>query len=355
MDIGKVVKRVSDYIDQKYIKKEGEEISNTNRNYCSALKMFLYHKEHVGYSHLKDISDDVILKYLLAIPGRSNRCTHHSAIKMMYRVHGFPNKMRYIPYPEKEDKLPVHVNKSEFIQMMSICKNNKHRAIISLMFDAGLRVSEVINLKIADIDESNMLLNIIQGKGRKDRKVKLTGVLLSILRAYMSEFNPIIYLFNGQSGSAQYSIKSCQEVVKHLSKKAGITKHFTPHKFRHGFAMTLLENRTTLDEIANQMGHHTTKTTEIYARINNKVIQNIESPLEQIMRENSHLINDTKKKLTISSEETTYKILFNRKTYFLKAQNNKIIDAPEGAKWSIGVESEKAIGWFEKKGATVER
>ena len=170
--------------------------------------------------------------------------------------------------------------------MIAVCQNKKHRAIICLMFDCGLRVSEVVNLKLENIDDSNMILNIKQAKGRKDRKVKFTKVLQSILIDYYNEYLPQDYLFNGQLKS-QYSIKSCQEVVKQLTQKANISKAFTPHKMRHGFAMTLLENGATLDEIGNQMGHNSKKTTEIYARMNNNVIQKIESPLEQIIKENS--------------------------------------------------------------------
>ena len=283
MDKQEIVQRVSDYIDQKHMKKDGETQSHTNKNYCSALRMFLYDPRHASIYNLKDFSDAVVLRYLLTIPGRSNRCTHHTAIKLMLRLHGFPNRMRFIPYPDKEDKLPVHVNLKEFASMMGVCENQKHRAIIALMFDCGLRVSEVVGLKIADIDSSNMLLHIKQGKGKKDRPVKLTGVLLSILRAYFSEYRPTIYLFEGQF-KEQYSTRSCQEVVKQLTRKAGIKKKFSPHKFRHGYAMALLENGSTLDEIGNQMGHNSKKTTEIYARMNNKVIQKIESPLEQIMK-----------------------------------------------------------------------
>lgn len=282
MDKQKIVQKVSDYIDQKYMKKDGEDISNTNRNYRSALRMFLHDPRHVAFYNLKDISDDAILQYLLSIPGRSNRCTHHSAIKIMLRLHGFPNKMRYIPYPEKEDKLPVHVNLQEFAAMMAVCENLKHRAILALMFDCGLRVSEVVNLKLSDIDSSNMLVHVRQSKGKKDRSVKMSGVLLSILRTYFVSYQPKEYLFNGQS-KERYTVKSCQEVVKQLCRKADIKKAFTPHKFRHGYAMALLENGSTLDEIGNQMGHESKKTTEIYARMNNKVIQKIQSPMEQIM------------------------------------------------------------------------
>ena len=285
MDIEKVIKKVSDYIDYKYHKTNGA--NNTIKSYCGALRIFL--SKHQNYSAIKEISDETILAYLLAIPGRSNRCTHHSAIKLMYRIHGHKRKMRYIEYPEKEDKLPIHVNHQEFLKLIQVCENDKHRAIICLMYDCGLRVSEVINLKITDIDSSNMVVNIVQSKGRKDRKIKLTPALLSILRIYFQKYRPVLYLFNGQSGNAQYSVRSCQEVIKQLTQKAKLTKPFTPHKLRHGYAMSLLENGTSISEIADQMGHATEKTTKIYARINNNVIQKIESPLEQILKQNKEL------------------------------------------------------------------
>lgn len=278
MDIEKTIKKVSDYCDYKF----GN--TNTKQTYCSALKIFL--SKFPNCYNLKEISDEKILEYLLAIEGRSNRCNHHSAIKLMYRVHGFKQKMRYIPYPEKEDKLPIHVNKEEFVKMFVACNNEKHRALISLMFDAGLRVSEVCNLKIVDVDSSNMLLNIRQAKGKKDRKVKLTIPLLTILRNYYKLYHPVIYMFNGQGENAQYSHRSCQEVIKQLTEKAGINKDFTPHKMRHGFAMALLENGTPLSQIGNQMGHNSDETTKIYARINNTLIQKEKSPLEQIMESN---------------------------------------------------------------------
>lgn len=259
----------------------------TAKNYGSAVASFLsYYREE---KDPKEINADQIICYLMQYENLSTRRNAHSAIKLFYRYkskHGESNKFRFIPYPEKPDTLPIHVNKEEFMKMISVCDNKKHRAIICLMFDCGLRVSEVIKLKLEDIDQSNMLLNIKQAKGRKDRKVKFTSVLYKILMDYYNEYLPEEYLFNGQFKS-QYSIKSCQEVVKQLTEKAGIKKSFTPHKFRHGYAMTLLENGSTLDEIGNQLGHNSKKTTEIYARMNNKVIQKIVSPLEQIVSENS--------------------------------------------------------------------
>lgn len=260
---------------------------NTAKNYGSAVALFL--SKH-NVSRASDITADEIIKYLLEFQNLSTRRNAHSAIKLFYKYksrHGESSKFRFIPYPEKPDTLPIHVNKSEFIKIFSICKNKKHKAIICLMFDCGLRVSEVIRLKIKDIDKSNMLLNIVQSKKRKDRRIKLTNVMLNILMDYYNEYLPENFLFNGQS-KEQYTVKSCQNVVKQLTEKAGISKDFTPHKFRHGFAMALLENGAKLSEIGNQMGHDSEKTTQIYARINNTIIQKIESPLEQIINQSNN-------------------------------------------------------------------
>lgn len=279
MEILNNVKSFREFIMFKY------KSENTAKNYGSALAFFLSHFKDL--KEPKDINADMIIKYLMRYDNLSTRRNAHSAIKLFYKYkskNGESSKFRFIPYPEAVDKLPIHVNKDEFVKMFMVCENDKHRAIISLMFDAGLRVSEVCDLKILDIDSSNMLINVKQAKGKKDRKVKLTVPLLTILRDYFIKYNPVIYLFNGQGENAQYSVRSCQEVVKQLTSKAGISKGFTPHKMRHGFAMTLLENGATLSEIGNQMGHNSEETTKIYARMNNTVIQKIESPLEQIMR-----------------------------------------------------------------------
>jgi len=355
MEIIKNVQLLRDYILLKY------QSENTAKNYCGALTMFLaYFKD---YPEPKAVSDEKIINYLLQIPGHSNRRTHHSAVKLFYRLKGQQHKFRFIPYPEKEDKLPIHVNKEEFFQMISVCNNEKHRLLITIMFDAGLRVSEVCNLKLQDIDRSNMVLNILRSKKRKDRKVKLSGILLTMINSYIITHNPDTYLFNGQ-GSLQYSVKSCQEVTKQLCEKAGIKKHFTPHKFRHGFAMTLLENGEHMTSIQNQMGHESAKTTEIYARINNAVIQKIESPVEQLMREKGAEIIKIKK-LEIKEPQVKfipmaepacdkiYQVIFNGKQFELKQIKDHITAAPPSHQWAVNKDANYVIGWYEKKGYKV--
>ena len=352
MEIIKNVQLLRDHIMLKY------GSINTAKNYCSALTMFLVHFKE--YPESKAVSDEKIIDYLLGIPGHSNRRTHHSSVKLFYKIKGQPHKFRFIPYPEKEDKLPIHVNKEEFYQMVSVCTNEKHRLIITIMFDCGLRVSEVCNLKLENIDESNMLLNILHAKGRKDRKVKLSGILLLMIKSYYLAYRPDTYLFNGQ-GSLQYTVKSCQEVTKYLCVRAGIKKKFTPHKFRHGFAMTLLENGEELRAIGIQLGHESDKTTEIYARMNNTVIQKIESPLEQLMREKgTGMIKTTAIEAPIESVkfpdaispvgQRTYQVVFNGKQFEILELNNHITQAPPNHQWTINKDAQYVLGWYEKKG-----
>jgi integrase/recombinase XerD len=284
-EIVNATKSFQDFIRFKY------KSENTAINYGAAVSKFLSSFPEV--SRPSDINADMIINYLLKYDNLSTRRNAHSAIKLFYKYkskNGESSKFRFIPYPEKPDTIPEHVNINEFMKLLSVCENKKHRAIICLMFDTGLRVSEVINLKLSDIDNSNMLLNIRQSKGRKDRKVKFTKVLLSILTDYYNEYLPNEYLLNGQFKD-KYSTRSCQQIVKQLTEKAGLTKNFHPHSFRHGYAMTLLENGSTLDEIGNQLGHASKTSTEIYARMNNKVIQKIQSPLEQIINNHENYTN----------------------------------------------------------------
>ncbi|HLF52776.1 tyrosine-type recombinase/integrase [Flavobacterium sp.] len=257
---------------------------NTAKHYGNAVFTFLKYFENV--TRHTDITADQIIQYLLRFENLSTRRNAHSAIKLFYKFkskNGFSNKFRFIPYPEKPDTIPDHITKEEFIKLMQVCKNSKHRCILMFGFDAGLRVSEVINLKITDLHFEKMNIHIRQSKGRKDRIIKFTSTLRGFLEVYFSQHNPQEYVFNGQNNEPQYSTRSCQQLLRNYCKKAGI-KHYKFHALRHGYSMALYEHGYGLDTIGETLGHNSRKTTQIYARKNNKVIQGIESPLEQIIQ-----------------------------------------------------------------------
>jgi site-specific recombinase XerD len=197
-----------------------------------------------------------------------------NAIRFLYKF-GLDKKYDKVSFkrPKSEKKLPKVVD-GEFIksQLYKI-ENIKHRAILTLTFSVGLRVSEIVNLKIENIDSKRMLIHIKNAKGRKDRIVPLSEKVLILLREYFTQYKPKEYLFNGQS-STQYSIGSCQAIYK---KYIDPTGHI--HTLRHSCFTNLLENGTDLRIIQKIAGHSNVKTTEIYTHVSSQVLSKVNLPI----------------------------------------------------------------------------
>ena len=162
---------------------------------------------------------------------------------------------------------------------MNACNNVKHRCILMLIYSAGLRRSELIDLKISDIDSERMVVNILGAKGKKDRVTLLSENTLRMLREYYKEYMPKKYLFEGSKGG-KYSATSVANILRNAAHKAGITKNATPHMLRHSFATHLLEQGTDLRYIQELLGHNNTKTTEIYTHVSKKAIDKIRNPVD---------------------------------------------------------------------------
>ena len=145
----------------------------------------------------------------------------------------------------------------------------------------GLRVSEIVNLKITDIDSQRMVVLIEAGKGKKDRYVALPTSILEELRNYYRANRPTKYLFEGQNGG-QYSVRSVQAVFKDAMEKAKINKSVGIHGLRHSYATHLLESGTDMVFIQKLLGHQDIKTTEIYAKVSNRILSNVKSPLDDL-------------------------------------------------------------------------
>jgi site-specific recombinase XerD len=193
-----------------------------------------------------------------------------SAIRFLYKF-GLNKKYDKVNFtrPRTEKKLPRVID-SEYIKtQLTKIKNIKHRAILTLTYSVGLRVSEVVNLKIEDIDSKRMIIHIKNAKGRKDRIVPLSQNVLELLRVYFKEYKPKEYLFNGQR-SNKYSIGSCQKIYKkYIDNKSSI------HTLRHSSFTKLLENGTNLRIIQKIAGHSSSKTTEIYTHVSNSILNDI--------------------------------------------------------------------------------
>jgi site-specific recombinase XerD len=197
-----------------------------------------------------------------------------NAIRFLYN-YGLDKKYDKVSFkrPKSEKKLPKVVD-GEFIknQLFKI-ENLKHKAILTLTYSVGLRVSEIVNLKIEDVDSKRMLIHIKNAKGRKDRLVPLSPTVLNLLREYYIDYKPKEYLFNGQN-SNRYSIGSCQKIYKKYIEESG---HI--HTLRHSCATNLLENGTDLRLIQKILGHSNVKTTEIYTHVSTGVLSKVNLPI----------------------------------------------------------------------------
>ena len=174
--------------------------------------------------------------------------------------------------PRRAKRLPEVIDQEIIRTKLDQIQNLKHKALLTTAFSVGLRVSEVCNLKIADIDSPRMLINIHQGKGKKDRMVPLSQNVLDLLRQYFQAYKPKDYLFEGQSGGA-YSRSSCNQLFK---KHIQVGGHF--HTIRHSALTAMLENGTDLRLIQNIAGHASIKTTQIYTHVSNQFLQTAALP-----------------------------------------------------------------------------
>jgi integrase/recombinase XerD len=176
-----------------------------------------------------------------------------------------PNRFYSIERPRKREILPKVISLEEVQSIIKNTNNIKHRCIVSLLYSAGLRRSELLNLKMEDIDSKRMVITVKNGKGNKDRQTILSESVLKDLRKYFLEWKPKIYLFESPEGNP-YSPESIVKIIKNAARKANIKKNITPHMLRHSFATHLLENGTDLRYIQVLLEHSSTRTTEIYTK-----------------------------------------------------------------------------------------
>ncbi|MEO5684917.1 MAG: tyrosine-type recombinase/integrase [Chitinophagaceae bacterium] len=191
-----------------------------------------------------------------------------------------------IPRPKKPSLLPKLLNEDEIRKLFSALKNKKHKAMLFTAYSAGLRVSEIVNLKIADIDSKRMQIFIARAKGKKDRYVNLSPLVLDILRKYLLEYKPapLLYLFESEQSLTAYPTRTVQQIFTAARLKAGIAKTVGVHSLRHSFATHLLDKGTDIRYIKDLLGHFNIKTTERYLHVSKKQLVNIISPFDDLWK-----------------------------------------------------------------------
>jgi site-specific recombinase XerD len=236
----------------------------------------------------EDISEEEINEYLVALasnPQKPSRSTFKHAIyglRYYFRLIGQNKRAILLPSLKEEFKLPVILNRSELRELFIAPPLLKHRILLSLIYSAGLRSQEAINLKISDIDFERKTIHIRQSKYKKDRMVPLSEYMAKGLRKYFSIEHPYTWIFNGKEADGRYSVKGLSWVMRQALKKTGITKDVSLHSLRHSYATHLLEDGVNILTIKSLLGHSNIDTTMIYLHVANPPSVLPHSPLDTL-------------------------------------------------------------------------
>ena len=209
---------------------------------------------------------------------------HVCAIRFFYReVLRVDWNVEHIPYHRSGRKLPVVLSCEEVWALFDVTSNLKHRALLMTLYSGGLRIGEVVHLKLADIDSGRMMIRVEQGKGRKDRYVMLSQKLLLTLRRYWREYQPALWLFPGADPSRPLTRGSVDRLFARAKERAGIQKRVSPHSLRHAFATHLLERGVNILVIQRLLGHRSLRSTEIYTHVAENYVSDTKSPLDDLL------------------------------------------------------------------------
>ena len=259
--------------------------SNTIKVYSDSMSTFLRYFSMIDIS---DISNDDLINFNNNYILKNNFSSSFqnqvvNAVKLYFSaIQHKKMDLELIHRPRREKVLPNVLSKEEVKQLLLVSANIKHRIMLSMIYACGLRRSELLKLKPNDILSDRGLIIIRQSKGKKDRVVPLSPLLLIQLRDYFKIYRPKTWLFEGDTIGQQYSERSLQLVLKRQLAKTTIKKDVTLHWLRHSYATHLLENGTDLRYIQELLGHKSSKTTEIYTHVSTKNIQNIRSPFDEL-------------------------------------------------------------------------
>jgi integrase/recombinase XerD len=279
----KLLERVIDQLSLKACSR------NTVRTYRGELLVYFQVLGKVSAERLQTAD---VKRYLLKCikDGISENGMHSriNALKFLYEQVLRQEKFFLdIPRPKKRLQLPKVLGEQEITRLFNALGNKKHKAILFTAYSAGLRVSEVVSLRLKDIDSDRMQIFVEKAKGKKDRYVSLSPVLLDILREYVKLWRPPpqVYLFEGHGApGSMYSARSCQKIFQLARQRAGIRKDVSFHSLRHSFATHVLEKGMDIRYIKDILGHFNIKTTERYLHVRKEQLVNIVSPLDDIWK-----------------------------------------------------------------------
>lgn len=242
---------------------------STLDNYSRRIALFVIHFKQLP----ERVSEDEINEYLVSLardpksPSRSSFKHMVYGLRYYYRLIGLNKKAIALPSLKQETKLPVILNRRELKQLFKAPSLLKQRIVLTLIYSAGLRGQEVINLKICDVDFERMTIHIRQSKYKKDRVVPLSPSMVIGLKKYLKAENPHVWLFNGKEPGSKYSMRGLSWVMRENLKKTSITKKVNLHTLRHSYATHLLEEGVNIVTLKELLGHAEITTTMIYLHV----------------------------------------------------------------------------------------
>ena len=257
---------------------------STLNNYIRRIALISLHFERLPEA----VEEEEINEYLVSLardpksPSRSSFKHMVYGLRYYYRLLGMNKKAIALPSLKQDTKLPVILNQSELKELFAVPKLLKQRIVLTLIYSAGLRGQEVINLKISDIDFERKTIHIRQSKYKKDRIVPLSNVMIVGLRKYLAAENPHIWLFNGKEPDGRYSVKGLSWVLRENIKKTSITKEVNLHSLRHSYATHLLEDGLNIVTVKELLGHADITTTMIYLHVAQCQLIKPHSPLDTL-------------------------------------------------------------------------
>lgn len=259
---------------RKYSPKTIKAYLYYNRECCQFLKKT---PKFVTTQDIKDYLEHLVEKNL----SESSINLAINALKSYYKTFWHRNLLLSIRRPRRRKSLPIVLSKNEVKRILESISNRKHKLILSLMYAAGLRVSEVVRLKVKDLDFENGVLIVRSGKGKKDRQTLLSEGLAEQLESLVGDKNSDDYVFESNRGG-RLTERSIQKIFLNALKKSGIKKKATCHSLRHSFATHLLEQGVDIRYIQELLGHKRLETTQVYTKVTSAKLKGIKSPLENL-------------------------------------------------------------------------
>lgn len=277
-------KKVVSKLEQQ-VTLRGQSKSTLN-NYIRRIALFVIHFQELP----ENISEDEINEYLVALardpksPSRSSFKHMVYGLRYYYRLLGDNKRAIALPSLKQDAKLPVILNPSELKELFKAPSLLKHRIVLTLIYSAGLRGQEAINLKISDIDFERKTIHIRQSKYKKDRIVPLSDYMAKGLKKYLKAENPHLWLFNGKEPDGRYSVRGLSWVFRESLRKTTITKKVNLHSLRHSYATHLLEGGVNIVTLKELLGHAEITTTMIYLHVAQCSLVKAHSPLDTLYK-----------------------------------------------------------------------